>query len=137
MIKRISSTGLSIVLTFLSSGIFGSAYGQDTTNTIGHVSISSPTAASLGKYGDIPVNYHTGIPEIGIPIYTVQSGSLKLPISLSYHASGLKVQEAASWVGAGWALNAGGTITRTVVGAPDDRGYSFSNTLANGYYSNY
>src|SRR5690348_14728300 len=81
---------------------------QDTTNTIGRVSIASPNAASLGKYGDIPVSYHTGLPQISIPIYTIESGSLKLPISLSYHASGLKVQEQASWVGAGWALNAGG-----------------------------
>src|SRR5580700_1992183 len=91
---------------------------QDTTNTIGNVSIASPTAAALGKYGDIPVSYNTGIPNVSIPIYTVKAGSLSLPISLSYHASGLKVQEQASWVGAGWSLNAGGVITRTVVGAP-------------------
>jgi hypothetical protein len=95
---------------------------QDTTNTIGRVSIASPNAASLGKYGDIPVSYHTGLPNIDIPIYTVESGSLKLPISLSYHASGLKVQESASWVGAGWTLNAGGMVTRTVLGAADDKG---------------
>lgn len=112
---------------------------QDTSNTIGHVSIASPNAASLGKYGDIPVSYNTGIPQISIPIYTIESGSLKLPISLSYHASGLKVQEPASWVGAGWSLNAGGMITRTVVGSPDDRGnssVSFSN-VTNGHYSDY
>jgi hypothetical protein len=108
--------------------------GQDTTNTIGRISIASPNAASLGKYGDIPVSYHTGLPNIDIPIYTVVSGSLKLPISLSYHASGLKVQEQASWVGAGWALNAGGVITRSVMGAPDDRGYSTSN-VTNGHYT--
>src|SRR6185369_3569598 len=80
--------------------------GQDTANTIGHVSIASPTAASLGKYGDIPVSYNTGLPQVSLPIYTVESGSLRLPISLSYHASGLKVQETSSWVGAGWSLNA-------------------------------
>ena len=113
------------------------AFSQDTTNTIGHVSIASPTAASLGKYGDIPVSYHTGLPNIDVPIYTVESGSLKLPISLSYHASGLKVQEQASWVGAGWALNAGGMITRTVVGAPDDRGYLSMNYVSKGHYSDF
>ena len=31
---------------------------------------------------DIPVNYHTGIPTIGIPIYTVRGGSLTLPFNL-------------------------------------------------------
>src|ERR1700759_691037 len=99
--------------SLLLSGI-SAANGQDTTGLIGNVSIASPTAASLGKFGDIPVSYHTGIPDISIPIYTVQAGSLKLPIVMSYHAGGVKVQEPAGWVGAGWALNAGGVITRTV-----------------------
>jgi hypothetical protein len=76
----------------------------------------------LGKYGDIPININTGTPNINIPLYTVKSGTLELPINLSYHASGVKVQELASWVGTGWALNAGGVITRTVLGAPDDKG---------------
>jgi len=59
----------------------------------------TPNAASLGKYVDIPVGYHTGVPNISIPIYTVQEGELSLPISLSYHSSGIKVNEVASWVG--------------------------------------
>src|SRR5205814_9364412 len=74
-------------------------------NAYNEVSIASPTAASLGKYADIPVNYHTGIPDISIPIYSVKEGPLSLPISLSYHASGLKVMETAGWVGVGWSLN--------------------------------
>lgn len=80
----------------------------------------SANAASLGKYGDIPVSYHTGTPEISIPIYTVKQGSLSLPISLSYHSSGIRVSEVASWVGLGWSLNAGGVVTRTIHGGPDD-----------------
>jgi hypothetical protein len=127
---------LFALVLFLTGSAGEVAYTQDTTNTIGNVTIASPTAASLGKYGDIPVGYHTGIPQISIPIYTVQSGSLSLPISLSYHASGLKVMEPASWVGAGWSLNAGGMISRTVRGAPDDRGYSTSNVL-DGYYTDF
>jgi hypothetical protein len=110
---------IAILMTFLW-GSYWVTQAQDTSSTMGKVNIASPTAASLGKYGDIPVSYHTGIPNIGIPIYTVQSRTLKLPISLSYHAGGLKVQENASWVGAGFSLLAGGCITRTVVGAPDD-----------------
>ncbi|HET7116690.1 MAG TPA: hypothetical protein VFI29_09375 [Hanamia sp.] len=125
---------LICLITCFFSACLIKVNAQDTTNTIGHVSIASPNAAALGKYGDIPVSYHTGIPQINIPVYTVESGSLKLPISLSYHASGLKVQEQASWVGAGWSLNAGGMITRTVVGAPDDRGYSTS-LVTDGHYT--
>ncbi|NJN28668.1 MAG: hypothetical protein HC819_23170 [Cyclobacteriaceae bacterium] len=80
----------------------------------------TPNAASLGKYGDVPVSYHTGVPNISIPIYTVEEGDLSLPISISYHSSGIKVDEVASWVGLGWALNAGGVISRTIMGGRDE-----------------
>ena len=96
--------------------------GNAQNAPLNQVNISSPTAASLGKYADFPISYHTGLPQISIPIYTVDAGPLELPISISYHAGGLKVMEPASHVGAGWSLNAGGMITRTVKGGPDDRG---------------
>ncbi len=113
------------------------ASSQSTNNPISKISIASPTAAALAKYGDIPVNYHTGIPEISLPIYTVIAGPLSLPISLSYHASGLKVQEPSSWVGAGWSLNAGGVITRSVMGAPDEKGTNYAATETHGHFSDY
>ena len=113
----------------------GSLYGQG--NPYKEVSIASPTAASLGKYADIPINYHTGIPQISIPIYTVKEGPLSLPINLNYHASGLKVMEPASWVGAGWSLEAGGVITRTVQGAPDEKGTSTVSPHTHGYFSDF
>jgi len=81
---------------------------------------ASPNAASLGKYGEIPVSTYTGIPNISIPLWELKTGTYKLPISLSYHASGIKVSEIASWVGTGWSLNAGGVITRSVNGRPDE-----------------
>jgi YD repeat-containing protein len=90
-------------------------------STMGKINIASPNAASLGKFGDIPVNYHTGIPSISIPIYTMKFGPLTIPVSLSYHAGGLKVEENDSWVGAGWSLIAGGAVIRTVKGKPDER----------------
>src|SRR5580698_4701385 len=71
-------------------------------------------AASLGKYADIPVNMSTGIPNISVPIYNIKTPRLEVPINLSYYASGIKVDDIASWVGLGWSLNAGGAITRTI-----------------------
>jgi len=123
-----------LTLLTLLSGWGISAKAQQLQNTLGTVSISSPTAASLGKFGDIPVSYHTGVPAVDIPIYTVKAGSISLPISLSYHASGLKVMEPAGWVGAGWSLNAGGVITRTVMGQPDESG-TISGSETNGHFS--
>ena len=81
----------------------------------------SPNATSLGKYGDIPVGLYTGIPNISIPLYTIKVGNFTLPISLSYHSQGLKVEETAGWVGLGWSLNAGGAVTRTAHGLPDEK----------------
>jgi hypothetical protein len=88
----------------------------------------SANAAALGKYTEIPVSLHTGVPEILVPIFTVSEGNLSLPISLSYHSSGVRVDELASSVGLGWALNAGGVITRSVVGKKDED---------NGYFTNH
>ncbi len=53
----------------------------------------APNAASLGKYGDIPVSLYTGVPNVDIPIYTIKDNNLTLPISFSCHTSGLKAGE--------------------------------------------
>lgn len=80
----------------------------------------SPNASSLGQYGETPVSYYTGTPAINIPLYEVKSRNLSIPVSLSYHASGIKVNQRSGDVGLGWALNAGGVITRTIVGKADE-----------------
>lgn len=80
----------------------------------------SPETAALFKYVDYPVDYSTGIPQISIPLYTVTSGDLTLPISISYHASGRKVKDDTGPIGLGWVLNCGGMISRTVYGQPDE-----------------
>lgn len=87
----------------------------------------SPEASSLGKFVDMPVGLYNGIPQISIPIFNIPINGKSIPISLSYHASGIKVNEIPSSVGLGWALNAGGVITRTVRGKVDEiDGYMYS-----------
>lgn len=80
-----------------------------------------PNAAALTEYADVPVSNCTGVPNISIPIYTIKSGEIELPITLSYHASGIRVAQEASWVGLGWILNSGGVITRQIRGLDDFR----------------
>ncbi|WP_026994853.1 DUF6443 domain-containing protein [Flectobacillus major] len=87
----------------------------------------SPTAASLGKYTDFPVNLYNGVTDISIPIYEVKTKTVSVPISLSYHASGIKVGEVASWVGLGFSLNIS-AITRSVRGLPDEETGGFFST---------
>jgi YD repeat-containing protein len=96
------------------------AYAQPNENFIPNVFNKSPTSASFTKYGDYPTNLSSGLPDISIPLYTIESGGLKVPITLSYHASGIKVEQSATWVGLGWTLSSGGTISRNVIGLADD-----------------
>ncbi|MFY7912919.1 MAG: hypothetical protein ACOVO2_25345 [Emticicia sp.] len=81
----------------------------------------SPNAWSSQKFGDYQVNPATGITSIPISLFTVQNGSLSMPITLSCHTGGFKMNEQASWVGWGWSLDIGASLNRTVQGAKDDR----------------
>ena len=73
-----------------------------------------PNSASLGLYGQVPLNQFTGNGSINIPLHNIKSGNIDLPISLSYSSDGIKVDQYESNVGMGWVLNAGGVITRQV-----------------------
>ncbi|SHN30213.1 hypothetical protein SAMN05216524_1092 [Mucilaginibacter sp. OK098] len=87
----------------------------------------SPTATALEKYGTYQVNEFTGVPDISIPLYTVEAGGFQVPITLSYHASGIKVTDVASWAGLGWSVSSGGQVTRKTMGLPDDVAYGYLN----------
>lgn len=102
-----------------------------------HLTPMTPNAASFAIQADFPVSYYTGVPDISIPLHEIDLDGFKLPISLSYHASGIRVDQEASWAGLGWALNAGSSISRTVKGIDDfleagwDRYYPY---CVKGYY---
>ena len=104
-------------------------------------SAPTPNAASLGHYGDVPVSYYTGNPSISIPLYETTVRGVTLPISLDYDASGVQMNVLPSWTGYNWSLSAGGAITRTINGYPDELvlpqntstlGFTFHN-----YFSSY
>ncbi|AZI24072.1 hypothetical protein EA772_01455 [Pedobacter sp. G11] len=98
-------------------GNIATAYGQ--TLPVYYNRPSSPTAANFLRYGEIPVDMSSGVPNISIPLLEIASGKLKIPVTLSYHASGIKVRDVSSEVGIGWVINTGGNITRTICGRPD------------------
>ncbi len=80
----------------------------------------SPEAAATIQYGTVPMNAHTGLPSLSLPLYTIKSGNYELPISLTYQSGGVKVDQRASNVGLGWMLQAGGYITKEVRDKPDE-----------------
>jgi YD repeat-containing protein len=107
-------------LILLNIIVFLEVSAQNNSGQLLKVVPPSPVVASLGKYGDVPVGLYTGIPNVSVPLYEIKDGSISLPISLSYHAGGIKVEEIASPVGLSWSLNAGGVIGRNVRGIPDE-----------------
>ncbi|WP_436516251.1 hypothetical protein [Ekhidna sp. To15] len=111
---KTSLTLLILVLAIFKSG------AQDSFDTNINVIPPSPNVVDFNKGVEFPISYYTGSANIEIPIYHLSLPQIDLPISLSYRASGLKVEDHASWVGAGWTLQAGGNISRTVKGLPDE-----------------
>ncbi|WP_210419497.1 hypothetical protein [Pedobacter sp. KBS0701] len=65
----------------------------------------------------------TGSVKSSISLYKYKTRNLSLPITMDYSADGFKVDQVASRVGTGWTLNAGGAVSRTVLGNPDGGGY--------------
>ncbi len=78
------------------------------------VSMPSPQAAELAKYGNLEVSMFKGVPGVTVPIHTLNLKGFSLPIFLSYDAGGVKVDQIATNVGLGWSLQAGGQITSAV-----------------------
>lgn len=79
----------------------------------------SPEASALFRFQDYPMDYSTGLPQISIPIYEIKCGSLSVPISISYHASGRRVYDQDGPVALSWSINTGGSISRTIYGSAD------------------
>ena len=82
--------------------------------------IPTPNASDLGRYGEIPVSYYTGRPNVSIPIHTMNIRGLDFPISLQYDASGVLLNSLPGWTGHNWTLLAGGAITRIRQGHYDE-----------------
>lgn len=92
----------------------------------------SPEAAALAKIVNYPVNLNTGVPSITVPLYQIEARGVTLPVSLSYHAGGFKINEKSTSIGLGWSLTSDIQVTRTINGLDDfdPHGY-IGNTLLN------
>jgi hypothetical protein len=119
--------------SMIAFGVFLAAPDQAHAQgpALANVTPPTPTAMAFQKYGDIPVSPYTGVPDITIPLYTAKFRDISVPVTLSYHASGIKVDEDASQVGLGWVLNAGGNITRSIIGYDDFDGNTYFNSSGN------
>lgn len=95
----------------------GNLYDETVINAL---QPSAPTAAAFGGYGEYHVDLSKGQVPVSIELYNIVCGNLNVPVRLVYHSGGIKVKQEASWVGLGWSLDFGGSVTRTVCGQPDE-----------------
>ncbi len=82
---------------------------------------TTPEASSLGEYGDIDVNLYTGTANLSLAGPVLQGNHISMPVSLNYATGGNKVEDTGTWVGLGWSLVAGGSITRSARNVPDTK----------------
>jgi hypothetical protein len=120
---------LFLIIVTICVCIYSNAQMPEPQKLLPVLAPSSPEAAAFNRYGNYQVGLFTGVPDISIPLYDIKVGELNVPISINYHASGNKVSDMPSRVGLGWNLLAGGSITRKVMGKPDElNGNYFSAT---------
>ena len=107
-------------------GTFFNAYADDTqelrkiyNNYLPDFQKMTPEASALGQYGKYNSSGYTGVPSISVPLFSIGSGSFSMPVELCYDASGIKVDQQATYVGLGWNLIMGGSISQIVCGKND------------------
>ncbi len=111
---------LIVFLVLISYFVVYSQNDQQFNPGLPQIIPVSPEAASLGKFGDVPVNLSIGKLNFTVPIYTIKVGDFSYPIYLQYNSTGLKTEEDPALVGLGWTLRAEGMVTRQLRGLNDD-----------------
>lgn len=96
-----------------------------------NITPASPSVAALMKFEEVPVSNYTGIPDISVPLYKVEtlSKDITIDVSLKYHPGSIAIDETASYTGLGWNLIAGGSISRMVKDSPDEIFTSVGNKI--------
>lgn len=112
---------LTIILLGFLPCLFMNAQTSNFNNNLLNISQIAPhlpEASQLLKMAEVPVSEYTGTPDISIPLYTLKTNTIGVPITLRYSASGIRVNQESGWVGLGWTLSLGG-IVRQQVGVLD------------------
>ena len=128
------SLDLSCILTFLGLFILfnNTVYAQDSYD----YTPLSPSASTLATYVDYPVTHSTGVPNISISLFEIDTKMGKIPFTLSYHVGKVKPSELTGPVGLGWSLMPDLGITRNQRGSEDRTGYYSGSSYSSSTFSN-
>lgn len=93
---------------------------NDPSKFLPNIIPPSPEAFKFAMYGNTPIGLFAGTPNIQIPLFTYKTTNLKIPFSLTYSSSGIKVDDVNSKVGLGWNMIGGGVISRIIRNKEDN-----------------
>lgn len=107
-------------------------YPKDSIQSVTNLALSAnavempqvipPTPQSMlfDQYIDYPSVGNSGTTELVIPLFEIKIKGLTIPVDITYRSSGIKYQQYDGDIGAGWVLNPGYRVTRTMYGKPDE-----------------
>lgn len=109
----------------VSGSVTISVKGVNTNGTGGSssktITINKPVANAGGARIQPSVDLATGIMSTGIPLFSISSGDVLVPVELSYTANGVRVTDDDGAVGQNWNLSVlDYRISREVRSLPDD-----------------
>lgn len=107
---------ITTVLLFLYTAIL---WGQSSIQTP-QIIPPSPQTQVFQKYLNHRITEYNGLPVIEIPLYEISIKGLTIPITLSYHAGGIKYGQFDGEMGAGWSIGAGGYRVSRSIKSNDD-----------------
>lgn len=124
--QKISKTSSKTAFVFLLLCLSKSAsYAQTTLNYNTKIIPVSPAMATFQRFGDYPVDMSTGLAQVSLPVYTINTSGFSYPITIDFHASGRRTGDDFSTMGVGWALTATGYISREIRGMPDGVNFGY------------
>nr|WP_314499923.1 hypothetical protein [uncultured Chryseobacterium sp.] len=119
----------TLLVLVLSNLLFYAQGVQNYQNFGGNFFPQSPNATPFAYAGKYPVNMYKGVPIVDIPLFNFHD----LNASLSYNIKSVKPSTIPTWVGLGWNLEIGGSVTRIVNSGVDE--VYVSGTTPNNRYS--
>ncbi len=109
------------LLSFILLILFSFVSRGQMLNSLGMPSTNNSFFGQLGGATGVNVDLYTGAAQINVPLLSLAAKDFAVPVSLSYiGGKGIRLQDYASFVGLGWQLKAGGSLTRVVKCLPDE-----------------
>lgn len=111
---------LTMILLLSLSAHATTANNEHTISFDDKIILPFPSSSVFKKYSSPQPALSTGAIDISIPLYELNYRGVKIPFTLRYNTSGIKVFEDAFPNGLGWTLTPGLRVTRVIMGRPDE-----------------